>query len=350
MEKVIIRKGGGYNRLEFCREPDPIPKPHEILIRTQYVGINFADIAVRMGLYSSAKEYIGWPITPGFEFSGTVLAVGSSATKFKVGDSVFGITFFGAYSTHLCVDERYVFKKPEVLDLAQAAGFSTIFFTAYFPLFEMIRLRPGMKVLVHSAAGGVGSALVKLLKMSNCFVVGVVGSGHKVNYVKSLGADAVIEKSSQPLWQHARRICPGESKKQGGYDIILDANGASTLHQSYLHLAPAGKLIIYGFHSMFPKSGGKPNYLKLAVDYLFRTPRFNPLSLTNDNKSIMAFNLSYLFNRYDLVKEGSENLLKWLGERKITPPEVTLFPFHEVAQAHAKLESGQTIGKLVLKT
>jgi hypothetical protein len=157
--------------------------------------------------------------------------------------------------------------------------------TAYHGLLQNVVIRPGMKVLVHSAGGGVGSALVQLCKLHDLHVVGVVGATHKVDYVRQLGADAVIDKSTRSLWDEAERLCPG------GYDLVFDANGPQTLAQSYAHLKPTGKLLVYGFHGLLPKQGGRISYLKAALG-LLRMPRFNPLRMTAENKGVVAFNLS----------------------------------------------------------
>ena len=345
MKKITIERPGGYRRLQIAEFPTPAPQKHEVLIEITAAGINFADIFIRLGLYKSAKEFVGWPITPGFEFSGKVLKCGQDVTDLNEGDRVFGLTRFGAYATHLCVPREQVFLISEDSKFTsdQWAAFPTVFLTAYHGLFQIFVLRPGMKILVHSAAGGVGGALLQLGKIGECQMTGVVGSTHKVNTAFDCGADHVIDKSQEDLWARAREICPD------GYDVVFDANGPATLKQSYSHLAPAGKLVAYGFHSMLSTYGGIPNYLKLAVQY-FRVPRFNPLNMTNDNKSLMAFNLSFLFHRMDLLKEAMQDLLKWVEEGKIKAPAVQSFPFEKVADAHRTLESGTTVGKLILKT
>ena len=341
MRKVVIPRAGGYDRLTLQTQPEPTPAPEEVVVTTEAIGVNYADCVIRMGLYASAKEYVGWPITPGFEFAGTVSAVGSSVTDLAVGARVFGVTRFGGYSTHVAVPRHQVFSLPARFDMAQAAGFPTVFLTAYFALFELAHPRPGNTLLVHSAAGGVGGALLQLGRIAGCRTVGVVGSSHKVETARALGADVVIDKSREDLWRAAEQAAPR------GYDVVLDANGVSTLRDSYRHLAKPGKLVIYGFHSMLPRQGGRPNWVKLAADFL-RTPRFDPLSLTNDNASVLAFNLSYLFERQDVLAEAMGRLLAWVDEGRIIPPPVTRFPLDRVAEAHRALESGSTVGKLVL--
>jgi NADPH:quinone reductase-like Zn-dependent oxidoreductase len=159
--------------------------------------------------------------------------------------------------------------------------------------------------------------------------------------VRQLGADAVIDKSATDLWKAAEELAPD------GYDIILDANGVATLRQSYRHLAPVGKLVVYGFHSMLRTRDGVPGKLGLAIDYL-RTPRFSPFDLTTRNRSVLGFNLSFLFDRRAVLATGMQQLLQWLQQGKLHPPAVTTFPFAAVSDAHRALESGQTVGKLVL--
>lgn len=341
MRKVVIEKPGSYDKLLIKKFPIPTPKAVEVLIECKGCGVNFADCCVRMGVYSSAKKYVGWPITPGFEVSGVIKEIGSGVTKFSVGQKVLAFTRFGGYTSHLAVPESQVVALPEQLNFYEGAGFPAVFLTAYYGLIDLAHPRPGSTILVHSAAGGVGSSLVQLGKVAGCRVIGVVGAPHKIEAVKCLGADAVIDKSSQNLWKEAEKLAPE------GYDVILDANGVETLRQSYQHLCPGGRLVVYGFHTMLTKGRGTPNWFKAAWDYL-RTPRFNPLNMTTDNHSVLAFNLSYLFDKIEILQEAIDQLLQWFEEGKLVAPPVQTFPLENVADAHKALESGQTIGKLVL--
>jgi NADPH:quinone reductase-like Zn-dependent oxidoreductase len=234
--------------------------------------------------------------------------------------------------------ESQVFPAPPGLGVVAAAGFPVVFLTAYYALCELARPGPGSTVLVHSAAGGVGSAAVQIARILGARVVGVVGATHKVAAVR---ADVVIDKSREELWAAAERAAPR------GYDVILDANGYPTLRQGYLHLAPTGRLVVYGFHSMFPISGGRVRWLPMLRAYL-KTPRFHPIDMVNRNRSVLAFNLSYLFDRQELLREAVGRLFGWLAEKRIEMPPVTSYPAEDVARAHGDLESGRTVGKLVL--
>jgi NADPH:quinone reductase-like Zn-dependent oxidoreductase len=194
---------------------------------------------------------------------------------------------------------------------------------------------------VHSAAGGVGGALVQLARTAGHRAVAVVGAPHKLEVARELGADEVIDKSAEPLWSAARRHSPG------GYDAIFDANGYRTLRQSYRNLAPEGRLVVYGFHSMLPRKGGRPNRLRLALDYL-RTPRFNPFDLSQRNRGVLGFNLSFLFHRADLLAHAMADLLRLADAGTLRKPRLTSYPMARVADAHRAIESAQTVGKLVL--
>lgn len=330
VRKVTIARPGGYERLEIVDERDPTPGPKEVLIEVEAAGVNFADCVVRMGLYASQKDLIGWPVTPGFEVSGRVRNGGPGG--------VIGVTRFGAYASRIVVPESQVFPIPSGLDMLQAAGFPVVFLTAYYALCELAHPRPGSTILVHSVAGGVGGAAAQIARILGARVVGVVGSTHKV---ASARADVLIDKSKEDLWEAAERAAPE------GYDVILDANGASTLRESYRHLAPTGRLVAYGFHSMLRTSGGRVRWLPLLRSYL-KTPRFHPIRMVNENRSVLAFNLSYLFAKQEVLKEAMARLFGWLAEGKLVPPPVTPYPLAEVARAHRDLESGRTVGKLVL--
>ena len=189
--------------------------------------------------------------------------------------------------------------------------------------------------------------LAQLGKISNLIVIGVVGSSHKVEHAKTvLRCDHVIDKSKENLWEKAKEYSPE------GYGAIFDANGYVTLRSSYDHLAPGGRLIAYGFHSMLPKSGGILGlweWMKIIWGYL-QTPTFNPLTMTTENKGILCFNLSFMFNRTDVLEEAMKFLLRHIEEGTIKAPKVTVFSMSETGAAHASLESGSTIGKLVLNT
>ena len=197
---ISIPSAGGYDKLEYkelsegefteganIKTSEDFTEDDLVVVKTYASGVNYADVCIRWGVYESAKRFVGWPITPGFEFSGEIESKGKNVTKFEIGQKVFGVSQFGAYSKRVRVPEHQIFPLPENLDMNEAAGFITVALTAWYGLFELSRPRGGSWLLVHSAAGGVGSMLVQLAKIHGCHVMGVVGGSHKVNMAKELG-------------------------------------------------------------------------------------------------------------------------------------------------------------------
>jgi len=337
-KRIIVQKPGGYHAFHIDDTPIEDPQPGEVQIEVKACGINFADVAVRLGLYEAAKG--AYPLCPGLEFAGVVRDAGINTTGFNPGDRIFGASRFGAYATRINCPAEHLWPLPATWDFNKGASFPVVYLTAYYALHEVGHLKGSDQVLVHSAAGGVGTALLHLLKINANMSVGIVGGAEKSVPAKEAGATFVIDKGTQDLWKGAEEISPD------GYDLILDANGLSTLKDSYHHLKAGGRLLIYGFASMFSHSG-KKNLPKLIWYYL-RTPRFNPFDLTGSNKTISGFNLIYLFEKIDLFHQIMANLLRWDSEGLIPPMPVTIFPFENVASAHRAIESGNSIGKLVL--
>jgi len=345
MQRIVIDRPGDYGVLELRQSPTPEPGPGEVRIRVRACGLNYADGIIRMGLYASAKRLHGYPITPGFEVAGIIDAIGDGVTQFQIGDEVIGLTLFNGYASHLITAVDGVFFKPSPLSLTEAATISTVFLTAWWMIHRQVHPEPHETWLIHSAAGGVGSALLQLARLADVRTIGVVGAAHKVAAARAMGADQVIDKSNEDLWARAEALAPD------GFQAIFDANGVATLKDSYAHLAPTGRLMIYGFASMLPRSQsnhkGRLNWLKLARDWL-RTPRFNPLDMTQANKSVMAANLSFLQAHAPLMQAGMRWLLERFADGRLTPLPVETFPLAQAAEAQRRIESGQTTGKLAL--
>jgi synaptic vesicle membrane protein VAT-1 len=323
MQAIVIDRPGSYDRLVLRSLASPPVAPGHVRVAVEACGVNYADCIVRMGLYSSAKEYVGWPITPGFEVAGTVVELGDGVDDLTLGQAVLAVTRFGGYAS-------------------EAAALPAVGLTAWYALLELAAPPPGAAILVHSAAGGVGGVLVQLGRHLGCRVVGVVGSPHKVEQARALGAQLVIDRSSEDLWARAEAFAPA------GYHAIFDANGVATLGQGFGHLAPTGRLVVYGFASMLPRAGQRRSWVRLAYHWL-RTPRFDPFALTQKNRSVMGFNLSYLFDHTERLERGMELLLGWADDGVLQPPPVEAFALRDAAAAQERLESGATVGKLVLR-
>jgi 2-desacetyl-2-hydroxyethyl bacteriochlorophyllide A dehydrogenase len=295
----------GYNVPESVAPRDPrsrsltrvaTPPPGLVVVRITHFSVNYADVTIRWGLYESAIKFVGYPIVPGFDFSGIVEAVGDGVDNLRAGDAVFGITFFGAYSSRLLVPASQCRKTPRALSAAEAAALPSVAGTAlhamalaqFWPSAPPTRNRA---VLVHSAAGGVGSMLVQMAKTLGCGpVVGVVGAPHKVEACEACGADTVVCKAGRSdWWDDVAAASPD------GYAAIFDANGVATLRSSYDALAQTGRLVIFGFHTNLPtvSSTLSPlHWLRMAKG-IASMPAFEPMDLVLSSKSIHGFNLSF---------------------------------------------------------
>jgi NADPH:quinone reductase-like Zn-dependent oxidoreductase len=338
--RIVIDRPGGYDALQLREVPLSEPGPGEVLIDVEACGVNYADGIIRMGLYASAKALHGYPITPGFELAGRIAALGAGVESLTIGQRVIGVTLFGGYTSAIVLKADRVFPCPDRLDTVAAAGIPTVFLTAWFMVHEQVHPRAGERWLVHSAAGGVGMALCQLGRLAGVEVTGVVGAAGKVDAARAAGAAHVIDKSREDWRAAARRIVPQ------GYDAIYDANGVSTLGASWDLLAPMGKLVIYGFASMLPRDG-RVNWLKLAWDWM-RTPRFNPLAMTQTNRSVFACNLSFLSAHAERLAEGMRWLLARFEASELEALPVSSYPLEQAAAAQRSIESGSTSGKLVL--
>ena len=335
MKRVLVRCPGGHEALEIIEEADPVPGPGQVRVRVRAAGINYADTIVREGWYEAAKGQ--YPITPGFEFAGDVDV--SNAPLFKPGDRVLGFTRFGGYSSIQITEPGRLRPLHEGWDYCDGAGVPAVHFTAYHALFQVAKVKAGETVLIHSAAGGVGTALLQQAKILGLRTVAVVGSEKKADVAKKFGADFTVTRG-QDLWKEIDAAAPG------GFDAIFDANGITTPRPGFQRLKLGGRLVIYGFAEMFPR-GGRPSRLSLARNWL-RVPRFSPLEMTATNRAVLGFNVVFLTDKAELAKEGFDAIESWMRDGKIRKSPVTAFPVEQVADAHRALETGDTAGKLVL--
>jgi NADPH:quinone reductase-like Zn-dependent oxidoreductase len=360
--RVITLKPGfatcGYNvdnPTPFIDISGALPS-HSVVVRVHSFSINYADCCIRWGLYESANKFVGWPIVPGFDIAGVIERVSpdDDDSGLQEGDYVYGATFFGAYSTRVLVPSRQLRKLPKGLTLSQAASLPAVSLTALYSLYlggqfplDLSPRPSNRSILIHSAAGGVGSMLVQMSKLVGMSkVVGVVGQSAKVDAAKALGCDVVIDKTQDDLWQVARDASPQ------GYAVVADANGVSTLGDSYEHLAPTGRLIVFGFHSNLPMGNDmlSPVEWLRMIQKMSQMPKFNPMGLTASNKSLMGFNLSFFVEEIEMLGILYDQISEWFEAGALQCPRVVAMDMTEVAAAHELIQSGKSVGKIVIHT
>jgi len=337
-ERIVITKAGGPGVLAIERFDPPSPGPGEVAVEVRAVGVNFADLFCRLGLYAAAPPI---PFVPGFEVSGTVVEAGAGVVSPAPGDRVLALTRFGGYASRLCARAEWTRPLPDDWSFEDGAAFPVVFLTAWHGLVHVGRLARGETVVVQSAAGGVGTAACQLARSFGARVIGTVGSEAKRQLALDSGADEVVVSRDYAVWDEIDRLTDG-----GGVDVILDAVGGRGLRQGYARLRPGGRLLVYGFAEMMPR-GGVRNWPRLLWKRL-RLPRFDPMGMTSSNRTVSGFNLVYLWNRKDLLAPALDALLAMGRDGAIRPTPGRSFPFDRAPDAHAYVQSRASTGKVLL--
>jgi NADPH:quinone reductase-like Zn-dependent oxidoreductase len=327
--------------MRLVREELPDPQPNEVLVEVRAIGLNFADIFAIMGLYSATPK---GSFVPGLEYAGVVRAVGNAVQHLRVGERVMGVIRFGGYTTHLLIDANYVQTLPDDWSFEEGASFLVQTLTAYYALKPLGALPEDGTgtVLIHSAAGGVGIAANRIAKQFGAYTIGTIGTPAKSALLKQEGYDRVIVRPTNGNAREFRRELDAALGERT-LNLVLDSLGGSIMKASYDALAPAGRLVCFGSaHLAF--QGARPNYLPLVWKYLQR-PKFDPLAMIETNKSILGFNLIWLWDNVPQMKR----LLADITALSIAKPLVGhTFAFEDLRTALTTFQSGTTTGKVVV--
>ena len=340
IQSVQITRFGDTKVLKLIEEASPPLRLDGIRIQVNACGVNFADLMMRMGLYPEAPPT---PFVPGYEVSGKVLEVGQAVQSIRPGDRVTGGCRFGGYTTEIILPEHQVRKIPEYLSDIEAAAIPVNFLTAWVALQEMSRVRKGDRVLIQSAAGGVGVAAVQIAKQAGAHVVGIVGSPQKKEAVRSLGAAEVI---TQQEWEDL-----GETES-GGFHIILDSAGGESLKRNFRRLAPSGRLVSFGVSSSV---SGPKRSIQSLISLFMNTSMFTPYKLMMENKGIFGLNLLQLFQepapgQFNPLFSAFDQVMERFEDRSFRVIIGKTFPLAQAQSAHHYLQSRASIGKVILTT
>lgn len=336
MKLVEIVKYGGPECLVARDAPSPALTTDGVRISVKAAGINFADLQMRMGMYPEAPPK---PFVPGYEVAGTVAELGKDAgSDLNVGERVLAGCRFGGYVDEIVLPAAQVRRFPEHLSFEEAASIPVNWMTAWLALVDMSRVRAGDRVLVPSAAGGVGVAAVQLAKAHGAWVAGLVGSESKKSLVAELGADAV--------WTNAE----WESQKHDleRFDIALDAQGGKSLKRAYSRLKPTGRVVAFGVSSMVQ---GERRSLISAAKTLATTPIFLPVRLMMANRGVYGLNMLKLFETESpLLTGGLDRVLEGFASKKYRAVVGKAFPLEQAGLAQEHLRSRTNVGKVVLRS
>ena len=337
MRAVWITKAGGPAALEVRETADPEPGPGQVRVRVHAAGLNFAEVMAAQGLYPDAPKP---PCVVGYEVAGIVDALGANTTGPAVGSRVLALTRFGGHADVVCVPGEQVLPIPDAMSFEDAAAIPVNYLTAYHMLFRVASIRPGERVLVHMAAGGVGIAALQLCRTVGDIEVFGTASAAKHETLRAEGCAHPIDYRTADYAAEVRRLTGGE-----GVDIVLDPLGGNDWRKGMKLLRPCGRLVAFGFANMTSGQRRRPAHMAAQIAGV---PLLTPLQLMNHNRTISGVNIGHLWGQVTLLREEIQAILV-LWEQGVVKPRIdATYPFTEAAAAHRRILQRQNIGKVLL--
>jgi len=332
---VLVRTGDPGRAFELRDLPDAAPGPGEVLIDVEYSGINFADVLARVGRYREAPRL---PSVLGYDVVGRVSALGPGADAALAGKRVVALTRFGGYASRAAVLAGGVVPIPEDADGAALTALGTQYVTAWYAAEELVRLRPGDRVLVHAAAGGVGTALVQIALHRGCVVFGTAGGPAKIEALRAAGVHHAIDYRAEAFDAAVRREVGAT-----GLDVVFDSVGGGGFRKSFGLLGPGGRLVAFGVAG-FAASG------LAMIRTLLGFGIFHPAQLLTASRSILAVNLLEVARgRPEVVGHCLQAVAEGYREGFLRPRSGGVFKPEDIAAAHRALEGRTTQGKLAVR-
>ncbi|MBY0471578.1 zinc-binding dehydrogenase [bacterium] len=334
---VLVKNGNAQSAFEIQERPDPLPGDFEVLVQVHVSGLNFADVMARLGLYPEAPPI---PSILGYEVAGTIAKLGNQVKGLKVGDRVLAMTRFGGYATRAVAPALATVVLPDSISFEAATALGTQAITAYYLCEEMIPLLPDQHVLIHAAAGGVGSILVQLAKHRDCIVYGTSSSPAKLEFLKKLGVDHPINYTEKDFAAEFLRLSGGRKA-----DAIFDSIGGSHFKKGFRILGAGGRIGIFGVSEM---AGGKKSLLR-SLRTLFSFGLYHPLGLLMHSKGIVGVNMLKVGNAHPETIGRCLKAVVALTDQGVIQPQIGgIFPAEKIGEAHEKLANRSTTGKLGL--
>jgi len=337
VKAAVVTRFGPPEVLRIQEVETPEIDDEHVLVKVRAIGLNFADILCRIGVYPSVPHP---PFIPGLEFSGTVERTGSHVKGFKKGDRVISFSRLGVYAEFVCVHHSRVMKMPAGMDFTIGASIGVTYLTAYHGLMTLANIRSGEKLLLHAAAGGVGTATIQIARHLGVEIFGTASSAEKLQVAARQGMHHGINYRTGDFEHLVRQNTLGY-----GVDVVMDSVGGSVMRKSWRLLAPMGRYVLYGFASVAGKRG--LNYLK-ALKEIAATPVIFPPLIVSKNIGFFGFNLYFLFQKVDYLRSASQQVFDWYKKKIVRPVIGATFSFDRIAEAHALLQSRKSFGKVVI--
>jgi NADPH:quinone reductase-like Zn-dependent oxidoreductase len=338
MRALVITEHGPPEVLRVQQRPDPRPGNGEVRVRVRAAGINFADLLARVGLYPEAPKP---PCVVGYEIAGEVDSIGPGVQGIEPGDRVMGGCRFGGYAELAVTRADALVALPADWSFAEGAALPVTYATAYASLIRFGSLHAGERVLIQSAAGGVGTAATQIAKLVGAEVFGTASPG-KHDAIRAFGVDHAIDYRGKDVVKEVRRIA-GEKQP---LDLALDAVGGRSFRKSFSLLRPGGRLVCFGASRI--QEGERRSPLR-ALRTLAEMPRHNVMRLMSQSKSVIGLNMLTLWDSKHTLDEYIEPLSGWLEQGDIRPVVAKSFALEDGPAAHRYLHERRNVGKVVLE-
>ncbi|ELT91922.1 hypothetical protein CAPTEDRAFT_20650 [Capitella teleta] len=335
--KTLVLTGfGGYDKMKVEMRPVPRPSQGEVLVNIKASGINFAELMCRQGSYDRLPKL---PAVLGLEGSGVVAQVGPGVTDLKEGQRVVCMQDFGLWREYAVVKRSHCFVIPDSMSFHDAAAFPLNYVTAHQMLFDCANLRRNMSVLVHMAAGGVGTAVAQLCRCVPNVTVFGTASASKHSVIKQHGITHPIDYRTDDYVQEVKKIQPE------GVDIVLDPLNGPDATKGYALLKPMGKIVHFGAANAV--SGPSMSLWSLGKLWL-QTRNYSPLWMLGDNKGVFFYHLGHMASQPELWAHTLEELIQWYSEGKYKPIIDSVWSFDEIGSAMARMHERKNIGKVII--
>jgi NADPH2:quinone reductase len=334
VRRVVVTRFGGPEVLDVVETDTPLPGSGEVRVRVLASGASFTDTQLRAGTYLGGPKP---PFTPGYELVGIVEELGAGCTRLGVGDRVGVLTVWGANAERVCVPERYAVTVPEDLDPAEVVSLVFAYMTAYQLLHRAARARKGETILVHGAAGRVGSAILELGAIAGLRMFGTA-SKRDLPVVERLGAVAIDYQNDDFLARVRERT--GD-----GVDVALDGLGGPLSLRSFRALRRGGRLVVFGRYATI--AHGRKNW-PAVFGWYASTAAVALWGLLSPSRRVLSYRVQVLRTHHqDWFDEDFRALLGLLRERQIHPAVAARLQLSEARRAHELLESTASTGKIV---
>jgi putative PIG3 family NAD(P)H quinone oxidoreductase len=323
MTVIAIKAPGGPEMLVPQEQPMPVPGRGEILVKVAAAGVNRPDVRQRQGTYPPPK---GATEIPGLEIAGEVAALGPETSRFKIGDKVCALVVGGGYAEYCLAYEAHALPVPAALSMVEAAAIPETFFTCWQNMFMRADVKPGDWVLIHGGTSGIGTTAIMLAKAFGANVVVTAGSAGKCEAAKKLGADIAVNYKTEDFVARTKEATSGK-----GANLIVDIVGGEYVDRNYEAAADQGVIAQVSFTAS-PKATA--NFAKLMTKRLHHTgSTLRPRTVAE---------------KAAIARGVEERVWPLIAAGKIKPVIDSTFPLREAAAAHARMETSQHIGKIVL--